>query len=438
MIIVSLSSEVNAVGAIGVTGAFLSLVITLFIGFSVGVNVVVARCIGEGNEEKISTAVHTAVCLGLLLGISGAAIGVGISRLVLTAMGVMGNLLDLAVKYTCLYFVGLPFVALTNFLLAIFRAKGNSRISLIVLSLAGILNVGLNSFFVLVLNMSVDGVAIATVLANVFSFVVLFIKLMREKDSTVFSFKKLKIDKVAIKEILVIGFPAAIQSAIIEFSNVVIQSSIVTVNNLVCPPDSIYQPVVDGCSAGRNLSAFVYSSQNAVYQGVVTFTSQNMGAKKPCRVYRVMGAGYLLTTIIGLSVIGTIFLNKTALLGFYGITGGEEGSLEAVALSAANTQLKYECLPYFLCGILEVGSGILRGMGKSTVAMMISLIGTCALRVVWIWLAFPFNKTLEMLYICYPISWFLTGLVLFICAITFLSKQVKSIQKGCENTPYND
>lgn len=425
MMVVSLSSEVNAVGAVGVTGSFISLIVNVFIGFSVGANVVVARCIGAKNDEDTQKAVHTSLIVGLVVGVLGATVGIAVSRPLLSWMGNTGNLLDLAVKYTYFYFAGVPFLALTNYLIAIFRAKGDSKTPLVVLALAGILNVGLNLFFVLALKMSVEGVALATAIANFVSFIVLLIKLTRAQDATAFVFKKLKINRKSLKDVIFVGFPAAIQGALFAISNILIQSSIVTVNNNVCPPDVKYQPVVNGCSAGSNLSGFVYTAQNAVYQGAITFTSQNIGANKPKRVYGIMGSCCLLVTGIGLALGGLIFLCKEPLLALYGVTTGTAGSLEKIAFEAATTQLTYVCLPYFLCGIMEVGSGVLRGLGRSMQSMIISLVGSCLLRVVWLLTAFPLNPTLEMVYICYPVTWILTSITLFACAFFILRKMIK-------------
>ena len=422
MMVVSLSSEANAVGAVGVTGSFIHLIVNIFIGFSVGANVVVARHIGAGNAEGKQKAIHTSLIIGLFFGVVGAAVGAAISRPVLKAMGATGNLIDLAVKYTYFYFAGVPFLALTNYLIAIFRAKGDSKTPLIVLSLAGLVNVGLNLLFVLAFDMSVEGVALATAIANLLSFVVLLVKLRIDGD---FSFHRLKTDKKSLKDIVLIGLPAAIQGAIISFSNILIQSSIVTVNNNVCPPDSTYQPVVNGCAAGSNLSAFVYTAQNAVYQGVITFTSQNMGANKPKRVYSIIGICCLLSTAFGASLAVGIFLCRVPLLALYGVPVGAAGSLEAIAFDAATVQLSFVCLPYFLCGIMEVGSGALRGMGKSTLSMILMLVGSCVLRVVWLLTVFPFKQTLEMVYICYPVTWILTSIAMFICTFVILKKKVK-------------
>ena len=423
MMVVSLSSEADAVGAVGVTGSFIHLIVNVFIGFSVGANVVVARHIGANDEKGTQRAIHNALILAVFFGVFGAIIGAAISYPVMIFMGAQANLLRLAVRYTYFYFAGVPFLALTNYLMAIFRAKGDSKTPLIVLALAGLANVGLNLIFVLWFGMSVEGVALATAIANFLSFIVLLIKLRKDGD---FSFHRLKPNKKILLEIVRIGLPAAIQGAIISVSNVLIQSSIVKVNNSLCPSNSDYQPIVSGCAAGSSLSAFVYTAQNAVYQASITLTAQNIGADKPKRVYRITGLCCLLNTLIGLPIGVAIFLLRVPLLGLYGVSVGEAGSLQALAFDAATTQLTFVCLPYFLCGIMEIGSGVLRGMGKSTSSMVITLIGACLLRMIWLWTVFPLVPTLEIVYLSYTVTWITTSAALFTCVFIAIGRRVKA------------
>lgn len=425
MIVVSLSKEVNAVGAIGTTGAFINLILNVFIGFSIGANVVVARGIGSQDKEKTQKAVHTSLLMALVFGVAGALLGLSISRPVLQAMGNTDDLLDLAVVYTDWYFVGVPFLALTNYLIAIFRAKGDSKTPLIVLSLAGVFNVILNLFFVLVAGMSVEGVAIATSISNVASFVVLLLKLRADDDDTKFSFRKLKWDGKTMREIVVVGVPAAIQGALFSLSNMLIQSSIVKVNNLLCPPNNKYQPIVNGSAAAGNLEGFVYTAMNAVYHVAITFTSQNMGAEKPERVRPILWNCFIITSIIGLTFGGSVYLLRVPLLSLYGVTGGAEGSLEALAMYAASTRLLHICVPYFLCGVMEVGTGVLRGLGRSMLSTVIALVGACLFRVVWLWTVFPVNQTLECIFISYAISWLLTSCVSYSCIFGITGKLMK-------------
>lgn len=424
MMIVSMSHEENAVGAIGTTGAFINLIVNIFIGFSVGANVVVAREIGAKNKERIQKAVHTSLTMAVIFGILGMFIGLLATKPVMELMGNTGSLLTLAIRYTYIYFLGVPFLAMTNYLIAIFRAKGDSRTPLVVLMAAGILNVGLNLVFVLVLGMSVEGVAIATAVSNLASAVVLLMKLHKDDDDTRFSWKQIGVDRQAFRDITVNGLPAGIQGALFSLSNMSIQSSVVQVNNALCPNTS-YAPVVDGNAAAANLEGFIYVAMNAVYQGAITFTSQNIGANKPRRVYPILFSSLGIVVTIGMLASGAVYLLRQPLLGLYGVELGQEGSLQRLAFETALIRFRYICLTYFLCGIMDVSNGTLRGLGKSFTSMVISLVGACLLRLVWLWVAFPLNPTLDMIYVSYPISWVLTFGVAFVVILVSIRKLLR-------------
>ena len=425
MMVVGLSSEANAKAAIGVTGAMINLVVNMLIGFSVGTNVVVARAIGSKDEERTRRAVHTSVIVSVVFGLATMVIGILISRPVLSWMGTSGNLLDLAVTYTFFYFLGVPFMAMTNYLCSIFRAKGDSKTPLVVLSSAGVLNVLFNLFFVLVCGLSVEGVAIATAIANLASALVLIIKLTREKDATKLNLKKLKLHRGAFRDILIVGLPAGIQSALFSLSNVFIQSSIIAVNNSIVPEGAVYQPVVDGNAAMGSLDGFVYTAMNAVSQGAITFTSQNMGAKKPERVRRIAWASFGLVTIIGVLMSGLMTAFFRPLIALYGLKDGAVGSLEHIAYQAAFTRCLYICVPYFLCGIMESATAVLRGLGKSLESAIITLIGACLLRILWLVTVFEWVFTLECLYLIYPISQLVTALFTYFVIEGLLRKILK-------------
>ncbi len=429
MMIVSLSDEVNAVGAIGTTTPFLTLIVNLFIGFSSGVSVAVGRSIGAKDKERTERAVHTSILVAVLFGAIGSIVGIAVTRWVLQAMGNTGDLLSLAINYSYIYFIGVPCMALTNYLIAVFRAKGDSKTPLVVLTIAGVLNVLLNLFFVLIVNLSVEGVAIATAGANVFSAVVLMIKLRKAKDFTKFSFKKLKIDKQAFKEILYIGLPAGIQCSLFSIANMLTQSAIVSVNNSLVEAGSKYQPVVSGNAAQTNLENFVYMAMNAGYSGAITFTSQNVGAKKIERVKPIMYTCFLIVTLIGVFFTTILWIFQTPLLALYGVKDGVAGSMEALAMETARKRILYVCLPYFLCGCMEVCAGVLRGLGKSLMLTFFSLIGSCGLRVVWQLTVFKIYPTLEIIYICFPLTWLVTLSGLY--ATILLS--VKKLKGGVSN-----
>lgn len=413
MMVVSLSSEQNAVGAIGTTGAFINLIVNVFIGFSVGANVVVAREIGSKDRERVQKAVHTSLLMAVTFGIVGMIIGLIIARPVLRFMGNTGSLLELAVTYTEIYFCCVPFLALTNYLIAIFRAKGDAKTPLIVLMSTGLLNVGLNLFFVLVTGMSVDGVALATGISNAASFVILLWKLHHDQDATTFSFHKLTVDWHSFRDIVVNGLPAGLQGALFSLSNMLIQSSVVQVNNSIVPSGSDYQPIVNGSAAAGNLESFIFMGMDAVYQGAITFTSQNMGAKKPERIKRIMYACFGIVTIVGVTMSVTMLTLAKPLLRLYGVVDGTEGSLEWYAMNAALTRLSYIAAPYFLCGIMNVCTGVLRGMGRSIVSTGISLVGACVFRIIWLKTVFVAFPTLDAIFVSYPVSWFITMVVAF-------------------------
>lgn len=432
MMVVGLSTEADAVGAIGTTSAFINLVINVFFGFATGANVVVARCLGAKDDNKVSKSVHTALVMSLIFGVASSIIGLLISRSVLSMMGAEGRLLDLATTYTKIYFLGVPFISFTNYLISIFRAKGDTRTPLYILTASGLVNVILNLFFVIVCGLSVEGVALATTIANVISTVCLLAVLARDSGPCRFSFKKLCFDMTAFKEILYIGLPAGIQGSLFSLSNIIIQSSILQVNNILCPDGGSFAPVVKGNAAAANLEGFIYTAQNTIYQAAITFTSQNTGAKKYERVYKIMRNCYLLGFIIAFSVSMIIFLLRSPLLALYGVADAEVGTLEHIAYNSALMRMYYVFIPYCTIAFMEVGCGIVRGLGKSISSTIISLLGACAFRVIWILTAFKLSPTLETIYISYPISWLITGGVFFVYSVITLKKLIKMRESASE------
>ncbi|MBQ7363119.1 MAG: MATE family efflux transporter [Clostridia bacterium] len=424
MMVVSLSDEPNAVGAVGITGSFINLVTNLFIGFSVGANVVIARHIGAKNDRDAERATHTAVLMALAVGILGGVIGLFLSRPVLVWMGNTGNVLDLATRYTFIYFLGIPFISLTNVLVSILRAKGDSRTPLIILSLSGIVNVLLNLFFVLAVGLSVEGVAIATVIANVLSTVVLAIKLKMSEGPVSLSFSKLRIDRRAFRDIFVIGVPSGIQGAFFSISNMLIQSSIVTVNNLLTPDPNL-SPVLNGNAAQMNLDGFIYTSMSAVCQATSTFISQNYGAHDTMRMKKGLFTCYGIVTVTGIAVSAIIMLFRVPLLSLYGVVDGPVGSADAIAFETAYVRMLFLTIPYFLCGIMEVGTYSIRSVGKPITSFLISLFGACIFRIIWTLFIFPLKVDLVTLFVSYPISWALAGLVAFVLSVIFINKLEK-------------
>jgi len=339
-VIVGFSGVPDAVGAVGVTASLTGLIVNVFIGFATGTNVMVSRYLGEKNDEKVSNVVHTSVALSVLFGVLCLFIGVFTSRPLLVLMGVDGHLLELATTYTTIYFLGVPFISLTNYLIAIYRAKGDTRTPLIILTLTGLLNVILNFVFVFAFDTSVEGVALATMISNIFSTIFLTLHLGKDKGPCKIVLRKLSIDKDELKNIIYVGLPAGIQSSFFSISNMTIQSAIIQVNNMVTPVGSLFEPVVKGHTATNSLDNFIYTSQNTVYQAAITFTSQNFGAKKYDRIPKIMKNAYLLGPLAALIVSAIIIVFRNPLLALYGITSGPVGSVEAIAYNTAITHLR--------------------------------------------------------------------------------------------------
>ena len=425
MIIVSLSSEPNAVGAIGMTGSFINLVVNVFTGFATGATVVVARNIGAKDDEGVSRSVHTSLLMSVIFGVVSATIGLFISKPILSIMGAHGNLLDLANTYTFIYFCGVPFIALSNYLISIFRAKGDTRTPLYVLSGCGLVNVLLNLFFILVCDLSVEGVAFATSISNAMSAILLLIFLSKDEGACRFYFKKLCIDRKAFRDILYVGLPAGIQGSLFSISNMTIQSSILQVNNTLTPVGSAYAPVVNGNAAAANLEGFAYTAQNSFYQAAITFTSQNVGAGKQERVYKIMRSCYMLGICFASAVSLFMFFMREPFLALYGVSNGAQGTLEHIAFDTATKRMCYMFIPYFCISFMEVGCGIVRGLGKAISSTIISLIGACAFRVLWISTVFRFIPTLDVIYLSYPISWAITGTVFLIYSLTVLRRVIR-------------
>ncbi|MBQ7015034.1 MAG: MATE family efflux transporter [Clostridia bacterium] len=416
MIIVGFSNVEGAIGSIGTTGALINLVVNIFIGFSVGTNVIVARNIGRGDKTATEKAVHTSVLFALICGIICAVVGLFISRPILAMMGNEGHILGLSSLYTKIYFLGTPFLAMTNYLIAILRAKGDTKTPLYILSASGLINVLLNLLFVFVFKMSVDGVSLATVLSNVMSMVLLFIKLLKDDSWCKLQWSKFKMSKSAILDIITVGLPAGIQGALFSISNMLIQSSLIGINNTLCPGGSA---IIDGHAASGSLEGFAYTATNSVCQAATTFTSQHFGARKFKRIGAVMKNCYLITGIIALICTAVIFGFKDVLIGLY--------VSDPLAVETALTRNCILIIPYFLVAFMEVGSGIVRGLGRSITSTVVSLIGSCLLRIVWIYTIFQWSPNIETLYLSYPVSWGLTALIQFIVAITTRKKYMKEL-----------
>ncbi len=431
MMIVGLSDELNAVGAIGTTGSLTALIVNVFIGISTGANVMIARRLGEKNEKLVSRSVHTAIAMSVIFGVASAIVGFFCSEPLLRLMGAKEDLLQLATLYTKIYFLGVPFISISNYAISIFRAKGDTGTPLRVLALTGLLNVGLNLFFVLVCKMSVEGVALATAISNLANAVILILLLTREQGPCRFRFKQLCLDKKAFIEILHVGIPSGIQSALFSLSNILIQSSILRVNNTFMVTGNEYQPIINGNSAAANLESFAFTAINAVHLATVTFTGQNAGAKKPSRVWRVLWLGLACSLAVTVFFTAMIFLLHKPLFALYGVVDGAVGTLEHIAFDAAYQRILYHLLPLVIYACFDTANAVARGLKKAISATVISLIGTCALRVAWILTVFEHYENLISIYLSYPVSWVVTAIPTFILALTALKK----LGNGIENEP---
>ena len=382
----------EALAAVGSNTSLINLMINLFIGLSVGTNVVVARDLGAGREEDVGKSVHTSVTLSLISGVVLMAAGTILARQLLVWTASPAEVIGLATVYLRIYFCGMPANMLYNFGAAILRAQGDTRRPLYFLSIAGVTNVALNLLFVIVLEMSVAGVALATIISQYISALLVLQCLIRDKGALRLDLKKLGLDKRVIIRICQVGLPAGFQGIVFSLSNVVIQSSINSFNSTA---------IVAGSSTSSNIEGFVYTGMNAIYQTCLTFTSQNYGAGKCRRVDRtlLLCLGYV--TAIGLALGNLAVFLGPQLASIYA-----PGEPEVVA--QAVLRLQYVCSLYFLCGIMDTMVGVLRGLGYSVVPMVVSMVGACVTRLVWVATIFQVYRSPEVLYLSYPVSWTIT------------------------------
>lgn len=399
------------VGAVGATSSLINLLVSLFTGLSIGAGVCVAQGIGARDDERVSRAVHTAIPAAAIGGAVLTVVGVCLSRWFLELMATPANLLGQATMYMQIYFAGIIPILVYNFGAAILRSAGDTKSPLIYLSAAGVLNILLNLFFVAVCDMAVDGVALATVISQLLACVLVLRKLMCRGDSCKLSLKKMRIDPRALGRIVSIGLPAGIQGSLFSISNVTIQSSVNSFN---------IEAINNGCSAASNIEGFVYMGMNAFQQTVTTFVGQNSGARKYKNVGRVVGLTLACVTVTGLILGSAARLFAPQLLSLYLKEGGE-------AIRYGITRMNYVCSVYFLCGIMDVLSGSLRGMGASTVPMVVSILGACGLRVLWVVTVFRQYQTLDSLFVVFPVSWLVTILALVVCFVIVWKKRIEAV-----------
>ncbi len=382
----------NSLGAVGSTTALINLLVNLFMGLSVGANVLAARDYGGNRKDELSKTVHTSMMLSIISGIILTVVGVLFSRQILILMKSPDEILPLASLYLKIYFIGMPASMAYNFGSAILRSVGDTKRPLYFLFAAGIVNVILNLIFVIVFNMDVAGVALATIISQYISAFLVIRCLMRESEGIKLHISKLKIHKDKLMPILRVGIPAGFQGVIFSLSNVVIQSSVNIFGNII----------VSGNSAAQNIEGFIYVGMNAFYQAAISFTSQNMGAGKKERVRKIAISAQILVILTGLILGLTALFSGRWLLRIY--TNNPE------VIEAGMKRMVVITTTYFLCGMMDVMVGIMRGLGYSIIPMIVSLIGACGLRLIWIATVFqiPQYHNVTTVYVAYPISWAIT------------------------------
>lgn len=398
----------NSLAAVGSTSSLILLLSNLFIGLSVGGNVLTARYFGAKKEKDLSETVHTAITISFISGVILAAAGIILAKPILHLMQAPDTVIDLSALYLRIYFIGMPAMMLYNFGSSILRAKGDTRRPLIFLIVAGILNVCLNLIFVIKFHMDVAGVATATAISQCVSAALILRCLAGESGGFKLSLKKLKIHKAKLITIVQIGLPAGFQGVLFSLSNVVIQSSI----------NSFGDITMAGSAAAANIEGFVYMAMNAFYQAAISFTGQNAGAERYERINPIMIRAVACVTVTGIVLGNLAYLLGTPLLSIY--------SSSAPVIEEGLKRLAIICTTYAVGGIMDTLVGVLRGLEYSVIPMLVTLVGVCGLRIVWIMTIFqiPALHNVTTIYLSYPITWVLTSAVHFICYMIIRKRKI--------------
>ncbi len=396
MVVVGRFSGSRALAAVGATGALINLLINLFMGLSVGTAVIVAQDIGADKPDEVSKSVHTSIAISIINGLLVMVVGFTFCKPLLGLLGTPADIIDLSVLYMKIYFVGIPAAMVYNFAAAILRAAGDSRHPMYYLVISGIVNVILNMFFVIALRMSVDGVAWATVISQYLSVFLIMLCLYRTHGAINFVPKLLSIDGRKLKSIIRIGLPAGIQGVLFSISNVLIQSAL----------NSFGSTAIAASSAAGNVEGFVGTTMNAYSNAALTFTGQNMGAKKYERIDTIAKICTALVFVTWIILGGMTILFGRAFLSLY--------TSDPEVIDVGMIRMKLLMTTYFTCGIMNVYPGLTRGMGYSILPMLCTLFGACIMRIVWLATVFSWYPTISMLFLCYPVTWGLAGIGQFI------------------------
>ena len=402
-----------SVAAVGATSSITSLLVNFFVGLSVGAGVTIAHGLGSREDHIVRNAVHTALPTALISGVILTIVGVLFSKTFLRLMGTPENVLPLSAVYMKIYFAGITFTMVYNYCAAILRAVGDTKSPLLFLSLAGVINVLLNVLFVTVFHMNVAGVALATTISQAVSAVLVVMVLMKRTDACRLDPKKMRIHREQLMKMLRIGLPAGLQSSLFSISNVMIQSSI----------NSFGDVLMSGNAAASNIEGFVYASLNAYHQTAVNFIGQNAGAGQYKRVGRILVVCLICVAITGLMLSTLGYSMGPALLSLY-ISDSPD------AVSWGMIRLSHVCILYFICGMMDVSTGALRGLGESFIPMVISVLGICGIRIGWVLTIFriPAFHTPQSLYMSYPISWGITFLFQMIAFFFIYKKHTKHLR----------
>lgn len=407
IIVVGRFTGSHALAAVGSTTALVNVFTNLFIGVSLGANVLAARFYASGREREMSETVHTAITFALLSGIVMVFVGLLFSRGALELMDTPQDVIDQSTLYMRIYFAGMPFFMVYNYGAAILRAVGDTKRPLLFLIIAGVTNALLNLFLVIVMHLGVAGVAIATVIAQMISCILVLRCLYKTDSCYQLRFSKLMLKWRYLKQIFQVGIPAGIQSTVINFSNVLLQSSV----------NSFGSIAMAGYTAANNIFGFLFASVNSITQACMSFTSQNYGVGKWKRMDKVLRNCILLSVIVSLVLGGGSYLFGPELLKIY--------TSDQAVIQCGMEILLYTTVTYFMCGLMDLFPGALRGMGYSAVPMLLSVVGTVGTRVAWIFWVFPKHRALDVLFISYPASWLVTIILQVICYY-FVRRKVKN------------
>ena len=412
VIVVGRFTGKTALAAVGSTGSLINLLVSLFMGLSIGTNVLVARYQGAKDDKSVSETVHTSIALGIVGGLILLIVGVVATRPLLEMMATPEDVIDQSTLYMRILFFGMPLNLILNFGAAILRAIGDTKRPLYYLTVAGVINLFLNIFLVTVFSLGVAGVAIATVISEGVSCVLILLCLKHETGAIRLYFNRIKINPSKCVDIMKIGLPAGLQGCIFSISNVLIQSSV----------NSFGSTVMAGNTAASNIEGFVYVSMNSLYQTCISFTSQNFGAGKFKRIKMVLINCLVIVAITGLVLGNSAYFFGKFLLSAY--------NNEAEVISYGLIRLSIISTMYFLCGLMDVMVGAMRGIGYSILPMIVSLVGACGLRIVWIYTVFVKFRTLDILFISYPVTWTITFLSHLVCYYIVTRKYKDKFREG--------